>query len=124
MSDIRSFKDLDVWKLAMDVAERCYGITRSFPRDEMFGQTPQIRRAAVSIAANIAEGYGRDGTATFIQFLRISQGSQKELETHLLLCQRVGLLDIAIAKPLLEDLDRLSRMLRNLIRSLEVKRKS
>jgi four helix bundle protein len=104
-------------KLAVD----CYGVTKSFPREEAFGMTSQIRRASVSIAANIAEGYGRESTASFIQFLRISQGSQKELETHIILSERVGLLTAEIASTLLRDVESIGRMLRNLIRSLENK---
>lgn len=82
---LESYRDLKVWQRAMTLAEACYLQTRSFPREEMFGLTSQIRRAGASIAANIAEGYGREQTRTFVQFLRISQGSLKELETHLLL---------------------------------------
>lgn len=92
-----------------------------FPREEAFGQTTQIRRAAVSIVANIAEGYGRESTAGFLQFLRIAQGSQKELETLLLISQDVGLLTEESAAPVLKNVESVGRMLRNLIRSLEAK---
>ena len=71
---ISSYRDLRVWQKAMSLAEECYALTRQFPREEMFGQTFQIRRAAVSIAANIAEGHGREGRGS-INFLRIVQGS-------------------------------------------------
>ena len=118
---LKSHKDLDVWKVAMDLAEASYSVTRAFPKDELFGMTSQIRRAATSIAANIAEGYGRETTATFIQFLRIAQGSQKELETHLLLAERVGLISTDANAKLLTDCERVGRMLRNLIRSLQEK---
>jgi four helix bundle protein len=86
---IRSYRDLRVWQQAMDLAEACYRATRQFPREELYGMTSQIRRAAVSVAANIAEGHGRDSTGEFVQFLRVAQGSLKELETHLLLSHRV-----------------------------------
>ena len=118
---IRSHKDLDVWELSMTLAEECYCATKLFPREEAFGQTAQIRGAAVSIPANIAEGYGRESTASFMQFLRIAQGSQKELETHILLSQRVGLLGQDVATGLLLKIESVGRMLRNLIRSLEAK---
>ncbi len=121
MTDIRSHKDLDVWQTAMKLAEGCYAATRSFPREEMFGMSAQIRRASTSIAANIAEGYGRESTASFIHFLRIAQGSQKELETHLLLASRVGLTETTVVDPLLKDTESVGRMLRNLIRSLQAK---
>ena len=66
----------------MTIAQDCYALTRGFPREEAFGMTVQIRRSAVSVAANIAEGHERENTASFIQFLRMAQGSLKELETH------------------------------------------
>jgi len=83
--------------------------------------TSQIRRAATSIAANIAEGHGRDGTAHFVQFLKVSQGSLKELETHLILSNRVGLLDGHKSEELLAECDEIGRMTRSLIRSLQAK---
>jgi four helix bundle protein len=113
-----SYRGLKVWQRAMDLAETCYTYTRSFPREEMFGLTSQIRRAASSIAANIAEGYGREQTRTFIQFLRISQGSLKELETHLLLAQRVKLPSQEIGS-VMDQCQELGKMLRALIRSLQ-----
>ncbi len=64
----------------MDLAEACYRITRQFPREELYGITAQIRRAAASVATNIAEGHGRDGRGEFVQFLRVAQGSLKKLE--------------------------------------------
>ena len=118
---IRSYKDLDVWQVAMSLAEACYRATKTFPRDEIYGMNSQIRRAAASIPANIAEGYGRESTASYIQFLRIAQGSLKELETHLMRAQRVELFAAATANPLLVDCERISKMLRNFIRSLESK---
>jgi hypothetical protein len=83
---LRSHKDLDVWQLGMDLAELCYRQTTSFPKEEQFGFTSQIRRAAASIPANIAEGYGRDGTASFIPFLRIAQGSGHSRPKHARQC--------------------------------------
>jgi four helix bundle protein len=103
----------------MALAEACYRLTGSFPREEMFGLTSQIRRSAVSIAANIAEGHGREQTGSFIQFLRVTQGSLKELETHLLLAERVGIVDANASGPLLEQCETLGKMLRSLIRSLQ-----
>ena len=105
----------------MSLAEECYRLTTEFPRDEIYGMTAQIRRAAVSVAANIAEGYGRDQTGSFIQFLRIAQGSARELETHLILAGRVRLLRSEILPGLLDECERISKMLRALIRSLEAR---
>ena len=119
--ETKSYQDLDVWKVSMDLAEAAYRATAKFPASELYGMTSQIRRSSASIPANIAEGYGRETTAYFIQFLRVAQGSLKELETHLLLAQRVDLLAADQAKPLMDDTDRNARMLRNLIRALKAK---
>ena len=115
---IESYKDLDVWQVAMTLAQESYLLTARFPKDETYGMAAQIRRAAVSIPANIAEGYGRDQTGSFVQFLRIAQGSARELETHLILAERI---QQAVA-PLQELCERVSKMLRSLIRSLEARR--
>jgi four helix bundle protein len=103
----------------MALAEGSYRLTKSFPRDELFGMTSQIRRAAAGIAANIAEGYGRESTGAYIQFLRIAQGSLKELETHLLLAERVGLAKRGPVEGLLGACESVGKMLRSLIRSIE-----
>jgi four helix bundle protein len=116
---IQSYEDLEVWQLAMTLAEQCYQLTAVFPRDEAYGLTAQIRRAAVSIPANIAEGYGRNQTGNFLNFLRIAQGSVRELETHLLLAARLKVADAERAAPCREVAIRVSKMLRALIRSIE-----
>jgi four helix bundle protein len=103
----------------MSLVEACYLLTKRFAKDELFGMTSQIRRAASSVPANIAAGYGRNSRGDYIQFLRISQGSLKELETHLTLSSRVGLLGERETNNVLEDCDRLGKMLHRLIRSLE-----
>jgi len=118
-SRIRSYRDLRVWQEGMRLAENCYGLTKAFPKAELFGMTSQIRRAASSVPANIAEGYGRDSKGDYIQFLRISQGSLKEVETHLILCTRVMLLTESEAQSILEHCDLLGKMLHRLIRSLQ-----
>ena len=114
----RSYRDLQAWQLGMDLAEACYLLTRRFPKDELFGMTSQIRRAASSVPANIAEGYGRESKGEYVQFLRVAQGSLKELETHLTLSRRVGLMSESETKKVLEECDHLGRMLHRLIRSL------
>lgn len=116
---ISSYRDLTVWQKGMDLAEACYRLTASFPREEVFGMTSQIRRAAVSVPANIAEGWGRDGKGEFVQFLRIAQGSLKELETHLLLTERVGLATAQSTRPILDTAEELGKMLRMLYRSIQ-----
>jgi len=120
---IRDYRDLIVWQEAMDIAEEVYRLTRQFPREELFGMTSQLRRCAASIPANIAEGYGRGQRRTFIQFLRIAQGSLKELETHLALSTRVGLLQTAEANQMNDRCSRLGKRLVQFVRSLGSKPK-
>jgi four helix bundle protein len=86
-------KDLDVWKRSMDLVELVYDFTKSFPDDEKYGLTSQMRRAAVSIPSNIAEGAARKGDKEFIQFLMVSMGSLSELETQYLIAIRLKFSD-------------------------------
>ena len=116
---LQSYRELEVWQLGMELAERCYEETRGFPREELFGMTCQIRRSAASIPANIAEGQGREHTKEFLHHLGIARGSLMELETHLVLSQRVGLLSDSQLAPLLALADRISRMLSGLRKALE-----
>lgn len=115
---IRDYRDLIVWKEAMDIAELVYLLTRAFPREEMFGMTAQMRRAAASIPANIAEGFGRAQRKPFVQFLRVAQGSLKELETHAALSVRVGLLSAENCLELNMRCERLGKRLVSFVRSL------
>jgi four helix bundle protein len=116
---VQSHRELEVWQLGMDLAEECYRVTKSFPKEELFGMTSQIRRAAVSIPANIAEGQGREHTKEFLHHLSVARGSLVELETHLMLSQRVGLLDQAKATHILAQTERISRMLSGLRKALD-----
>ena len=118
---VQSYQELEVWKVAMDLAAECYRATKAFPKDELFGMTSQIRRAAVSIPANIAEGQGRQHTKEFLNHLSIARGSLMELETHLILCQRVGLVKEADLPPLMTLCERISQMLSRLRQALERK---
>ncbi len=119
--DINSYRDLLVWQKAMDLAVLCYSLTRAFPKEEAFGLTSQLRRSSSSVAANIAEGHGRENSGSFVQFLRVAQGSLKETETHLLLSQRVGLLPTAQATEAMKTCDEIGKMLRSLIRAVQDK---
>ncbi|WP_258593691.1 four helix bundle protein [Mesorhizobium sp. AR07] len=103
------------------MAVDCYSATKAFPSSEIYGMTSQIRRSSVSIAANIAEGHGRENTGSFIQFLRMAQGSLKELETHLILSGKVGLMIEAEVVRLLSQAEEIGKMLRSMIRSLQQK---
>ncbi len=118
-ASVNSYRDLKVWQKGMDLTEAMYHLTKDFPAEEKFGLVSQIRRAAVSIPANIAEGWGRESRGEYIQFCRIAQGSLKELETHLLLSARVGVIDSHRIDPNLEMTTELGKMLRSLIRSLQ-----
>jgi four helix bundle protein len=116
---VNSYQDLTVWQKAMDLAVLCYQLTKKFPKEELYGLVSQIRRAATSIPANIAEGWGRGSTKEYIQFLRIARGSTKELETHLILSQRLGLITEETLRPVLSLLGEVSRMTISLITSLQ-----
>jgi four helix bundle protein len=105
----------------MDLAECAYRQTQSMPRSETYGLTSQIRRSAASVPANIAEGYGREATGSYIQFLRTARGSLKEFETHILIAERVGLLDCDSTAPLLKSAEVIGRMLNALIKSLNTR---
>lgn len=115
---IRSYRDLLVWQKGMDLATEVYRLSRAWPKEEIYGLTSQARRAAAAIPANIAEGYGRQSTASYAHFLKIARGSLKELETHLLLAERVGFSPEEAYADVLRESDQLGRMLRSLIVSL------
>ncbi|WP_419694290.1 four helix bundle protein [Mesorhizobium muleiense] len=113
-----SYKDLIVWQQAMDLAVAVYGATKSWPKEELYGLTSQVRRAASSVPANIAEGYGREVRGSYQQFLRIAQGSLKELETQLLSAERTGIAPNGTAASLLASTESVGKLLRLLIRKL------
>ncbi|MER8913319.1 four helix bundle protein [Mesorhizobium sp. M0761] len=112
---INSYKDLIVWQQAMDLAVSTYSLTKTWPKEELYGLTSQIRRLATSIPANIAEGYGRDNRGSYQQFLRTAQGSLKEFETHLQIAQRIGVATHGQAEHLLLAAEAIGKMLRQLI---------
>jgi four helix bundle protein len=116
---IESYRDLHVWRAAIELAVACYTETTRFPASETYGLTSQIRRSGTSIAANIAEGYGRDQIGSYVQFLRVAQGSLKELETHVIIATRVGYLEPSVESCLLQKSEGVGKMLRALIRGLQ-----
>lgn len=119
-TEIKSYRDLVVWQQAMDFAAAIYEATKSWPKEEVYGLTSQVRRAAVSVPANIAEGYGRENRGSYQQFLRIAQGSLKEVETHMLIAERVGIASSNSVQPLLEMSESVGKLLRLLIRKLSI----
>jgi len=107
--DVRSYRDLLVWQRGMDLAADVYRLSHIWPREQAYGLTSQARRSAAAIPANIAEGYGRQSTASYSQFLKIARGSLKELETHLLLAERVGLATQGSCADALQQADELGK---------------
>ena len=115
---VRHFTDLIVWQRAMNLVEEVYRITDSFPKREVFGLTNQVRRSAVSIPSNIAEGQGRSTTADFLRYLYIARGSLQEMETQIMLAQRLKYLCESDYLPLMTQASELARILNGLIKSL------
>ena len=118
---VKSYRDLEVWQKGMGLARQVYDATKTWPREEMYGLTSQVRRAAVSVPSNIAEGQGRSSTREFIHHLSIARGSLYELETQLLLAQQLGYLVPDQAERLLHTADDISRMIRRLSQNLSTK---
>ena len=117
-ANIKTHKDLDVWKKSMDLVEGVYRLTKSFPDAEKYGLTNQIRRCAVSISSNIAEGAARNTDKEFVQFCYIALGSLSELETQLLIAER---LKYSQNIDILENVVEIRRMLLGLIKYLKSK---
>jgi four helix bundle protein len=115
---IRSYRDLDSWQLAMEIVVEAYRISRAFPPTEKFGLTAQVRRAAVSIPSNIAEGHHRLGPGEYRRFVSIARGSVAEVETQLAVAVALGFINSEQTAAPLSQLDRLSKMLFGLYRRL------
>jgi four helix bundle protein len=114
-----TFRELLVWQQAMNLAEEVYKSTSSFPRSEDYALSSQMRRAAVSIPSNIAEGSGRGSSKEYQLFLRVSRGSGRELETHIEIARRVNYLEDNTASALQTSLLSVNRLLSRLIKSLD-----
>lgn len=120
MARIESYRDLTVWQRAMTLAAGCYRLTAGFPVEERYGLTAQIRRAAVSIPSNLAEGHNRRSRQAFANHVGIALGSQAELETQLLLAVSLGFAEEVAAQAVLEQAAEVGRLLHGLVRSLEI----
>ncbi len=116
--EIKTHKDLIVWQKSIDFVIEIYGITKTFPPGELFSLTNQIRRCSTSIPANIAEGSGRRGNKEFKQFLHIALGSATELETFLIIAEKLEYIDKNIFEKLNDSLTEIIRMLSGLIKSI------
>ena len=119
---MKDFRTLEVWQKAHQVTLAAYRVTKTFPADERFGLTSQIRRAASSVPANIAEGCGRRGDAEFHRFLQIAMGSASELEYHLLLSRDLEYFNPSDHKVLTAEVQRVKKMLSSLIRTIDESR--
>ena len=115
---MKGFRELNVWKKAHQLTLKTYKATTTFPRDEIYGLTSQIRRSAVSIPANIAEGCGRNGDAELARFLQIAMGSASELEYHFLLARDLNLLNTSNYDQLTNEVIDVKRMLTSFIKKL------
>jgi four helix bundle protein len=118
---IRSYRELEVWKKAMNLVVDCYRLASQFPKTEVYGLASQLQRAAVSVPANIAEGQGRSHTKEFLNHLSVAYGSLMEVETHVQIASRLNYLDDSTLGAILEETGQLGRMLNGLIQSLNRK---
>ena len=121
MSQARAYKKLDVWQQAMNLVEHCYKATGTFPNDELYGLTSQLRRAAVSIPSNVAEGACRRKTKAYANHVSIALGSHAEVETCIELAWRLGFLNVKVREALEPRTESVGRLLSGLHRSLEEK---
>jgi four helix bundle protein len=115
---VKNYSELIAWQKAMDLVEAVYRGTTGFPREEVYGLTAQVRRAAVSIPSNIAEGQGRRTTADFLHFLSIAYGSLREVETQILIAERLKYLDSSTRTAVMELASEVGRLLNGLMNSL------
>jgi len=118
-SEIKSNRDLIAWQKAMDLVVETYKVSRDFPKEELYGLTSQMRRAAVSVPANIAEGQGRRLSGEFIHFLGNARGSLLELDTHWEIALRLGYIEQKKYQPVQDQIQEVGRILNGLLRSIE-----
>ncbi|MBN1795333.1 MAG: four helix bundle protein [Sedimentisphaerales bacterium] len=115
---IKSFRELKIWKVAMKLVKKIYQATKTFPKEELYGLSSQMRRAAVSIPSNVAEGFRRQHNNEFKQFLFITLGSCAELETQSSIAKELNYINESQESDFLEDLDHICRMTANLVKKL------
>lgn len=118
----RSHRDLKVWQIALDMTETLYRTTVDWPKSEQYGLVSQVRRAAVSVPANIAEGAGRRTPGEFVHFIGIARGSLAELETLLIIARRLGYIEEPSFRAIMDDLFELGRMTTGLLKSISDRR--
>jgi four helix bundle protein len=118
---VRTFRDLEVWQMAMELTVAVYKLTQGFPREELFGLSAQLRRSAVSIPSNIAEGQGRLNTREFRQFLGVARGSNCELQTQLEIARALSLGDAVLLERAEDISHRVGKMLFKLLSALKAR---
>ncbi|MFQ6083571.1 MAG: four helix bundle protein [Candidatus Aminicenantia bacterium] len=118
---LKGYKELNIWQKAYSLCLDIYRITKSFPEDEKYGLTIQMRRSAISVPSNIAEGYGRKSTQEYIHFLYIAYGSTCELETQAMIAMDLEYIKSSEKELIIEKISEVERMLKALINSLEKK---
>ena len=121
MGKINSYKDLIVWQKSMVLVTETYAMAKFFPENERYGLTSQLTRASVSVPSNIAEGWGRESSKSYMQFLKIARGSLMEVETLLTIAQRLNYINEDLAKKNLQLIEEISKMLNSLLRSINEK---
>jgi four helix bundle protein len=117
---IQSYKELEVWQISRKLVKEIYLLTKRLPKDELYGLTNQMRRSAVSVASNIAEGQARNSTKEFVQFLFIAKGSSCELETQLILCVDIGYFDELEISECVNLVCRIGQMITALTKKLQI----
>ena len=121
MSKIQSYKDLLIWQKGIEITEKVYLLTKSFPSDEIYSLTNQIKRATVSIPSNIAEGFGRNSTKSYVNFLKISRGSLYELETQLIIAEKQKFIsDLDLLQSINELISEEGKMINSYINKIEL----
>jgi len=121
MSEVKSYKDLLIWQKGIELTEKVYQLVKSFPNEELYALTSQIKRCTISIPSNIAEGYGRKSTKNYIQFLRISRGSLFELETQLIIANKLNYItDKEISDTIFNLIAEEGKMLNSFIKKLDI----
>ena len=113
-----SFKDLKVWQRSKSLTVKIYTVTKNFPKEEVYGMTNQLRRAAVSIPSNIAEGHRRGYNKEFIQYLKVARGSLAEVETQVIVSGEINYIDGNIAEEISKEIEEIGKMINGLINSL------
>ena len=120
MSGIQSYKDLLIWQRGIDIVALVYQLISDFPKDEIYALSSQIKRCAVSIPSNIAEGYGRQSTQSYIQFVKIARGSLCELETQLLVAEKLGFVKSeSLYSDIMKQITEESKMINSFLNKLE-----